>query len=91
MICINQNDIEERNSQVSLMHRIYEQAEEVLVWMGEGDVFTELAFDSSTKIGLARGLPLYCRQVFDPEIAAGIVASNRALDGDISEKIENRP
>lgn len=34
-ICINQEDIGEKNSQVQLMHKIYAQAEEVLVWLGD--------------------------------------------------------
>ena len=34
-ICINQKDLEERASQVSLMGRIYSTAQEVLVWLGK--------------------------------------------------------
>ncbi|RYP53835.1 hypothetical protein DL768_001286 [Monosporascus sp. mg162] len=34
-ICINQKDIAERNSQLTLMWTIYRRAEEVLVWLGE--------------------------------------------------------
>lgn len=33
-LCINQNDIEERNHQVHLMGQIYAKATEVLVWLG---------------------------------------------------------
>lgn len=33
-ICINQNDIDERNYQVAKMKRIYEQAAEMTVWLG---------------------------------------------------------
>lgn len=35
-ICINQADPEERSQQVQLMRRIYEQASQVLVWLGVG-------------------------------------------------------
>jgi hypothetical protein len=35
-ICINQRDMSERNSQVSLMAEIYGGAERVVVWLGEG-------------------------------------------------------
>jgi hypothetical protein len=35
-ICINQADADERDSQVSIMGRIYEMAENVLVWLGRG-------------------------------------------------------
>ncbi|PMD43782.1 HET-domain-containing protein [Hyaloscypha variabilis F] len=34
-ICINQDDIPERNAQVSIMSTIFGRAEEVLVWVGE--------------------------------------------------------
>lgn len=34
-ICINQNDLDERKSQVSLMTRLYKQAKTVRVWLGE--------------------------------------------------------
>lgn len=34
-ICINQDDLEERGSQVRLMHHIYPQAQRVVIWLGE--------------------------------------------------------
>lgn len=34
LMCINQNDTEERNAQVQQMGRIYAQAKHVLVWLG---------------------------------------------------------
>jgi hypothetical protein len=34
-ICINQNDVAERNAQVALMDRIYSEAKNVCVWLGE--------------------------------------------------------
>ena len=34
-ICINQKNIDERNSQVRLMKEIYRKASEVIVWLGE--------------------------------------------------------
>ena len=37
-VCINQQDIEERGSQVSLMRDVYEQASDVLIWLGEHGV-----------------------------------------------------
>ncbi|KAF2651323.1 HET-domain-containing protein, partial [Lophiostoma macrostomum CBS 122681] len=33
-ICINQNDLQERGSQVQLMRSIYKSASEVLIWLG---------------------------------------------------------
>lgn len=36
MKCINQNDLEERSHQVSIMRHIYEKAAEVIVFLGDG-------------------------------------------------------
>ena len=33
-VCINQNDIPERNAQIRVMKRIYEDAESVIIWLG---------------------------------------------------------
>jgi hypothetical protein len=43
-ICINQSDNDEKSSQVNLMRTIYSEADRVLVWLGEEDTETELAF-----------------------------------------------
>ncbi|KAI1342453.1 heterokaryon incompatibility protein-domain-containing protein [Xylariaceae sp. FL0016] len=45
-ICIDQIDIEERSSQVKLMGSIYEKATSVVVWLGEADQYTELAWSA---------------------------------------------
>lgn len=44
-ICINQTDVAERNAQVSIMSRVYQQAGTVLVWLGEEDKQTVELFD----------------------------------------------
>ncbi|KAI0387910.1 heterokaryon incompatibility protein-domain-containing protein [Hypomontagnella monticulosa] len=43
-ICINQEDLCERNTQVPLMKDIYSKASRVLVWLGDGNESTDLAF-----------------------------------------------
>lgn len=48
-ICINQEDIPERNAQVGIMRRIYSNAENVLVWLGE-------ARDNSDLVMTERGI-----------------------------------
>jgi hypothetical protein len=40
-VCINQGDIQERNQQVNIMADIYQLAERVIVWLGEGDDYTD--------------------------------------------------
>ncbi|KAB5513112.1 heterokaryon incompatibility protein-domain-containing protein [Coniochaeta sp. 2T2.1] len=41
VICINQEDLEERASQVGIMGEIYSKAEKVLIWLGEGNEDTK--------------------------------------------------
>jgi hypothetical protein len=36
-LCINQENIQERNQQVELMSKVYSSALQVLVWLGEGN------------------------------------------------------
>lgn len=40
-VCINQDDTEERNQQVTLMREIYQRAHHVLPWLGEGNFDTD--------------------------------------------------
>ncbi|KXT07664.1 hypothetical protein AC578_10172 [Pseudocercospora eumusae] len=40
-VCINQGNVEERNSQVSMMGRIYSKAWYVWIWLGESDEVKE--------------------------------------------------
>lgn len=44
-LCINQEDLEERNHQVFLMNRIYATADHVLVWLGEDRNRSHIAMD----------------------------------------------
>ncbi|KAF2085351.1 HET-domain-containing protein, partial [Saccharata proteae CBS 121410] len=44
-ICINQNNIDERNQQVTKMDLIYGNAENVCIWLGPGDDRSKLAMD----------------------------------------------
>ncbi|KAH9875470.1 hypothetical protein J1614_004962 [Plenodomus biglobosus] len=44
-VCINQDDIDERNSQVQLMGILYAEAERVLIWLGEADETTDELVD----------------------------------------------
>ena len=42
-VCINQDNLEERASQVRLMREIYTRASSVVVWVGDGDEKTSRA------------------------------------------------
>jgi len=68
-ICINQSDIQERNTQVGLMSRIFGEAKLVVVWLGQTSPALERAFkllDSSfdadtVTIRAATGQPVFCK------------------------------
>ncbi|MCJ1247370.1 hypothetical protein MMC30_004584 [Trapelia coarctata] len=49
-ICINQADIAERNSQVAQMSRIYENAQEVIVWLGKEEAYSASAIKSMQRL-----------------------------------------
>lgn len=49
-ICINQDDADERSSQVQRMRDVYSLASRVVVWLGPGTADTELAFATLEKI-----------------------------------------
>ena len=49
-ICINQEDSQERSTQVSLMGKIYGQAQCTIVWLGERDAYTVSAVQVLLKI-----------------------------------------
>ena len=51
-LCINQNDNNERGSQVSKMDQIYSNATEVIVWLGTQDPRTVSAIQNMKKIGI---------------------------------------
>lgn len=43
-ICINQKDIPERNSQISIMRDIYEVAQQTIVYLGQGNERFQISF-----------------------------------------------
>ncbi|PMD53075.1 HET-domain-containing protein [Hyaloscypha bicolor E] len=50
-LCINQVDSDEKNGQIPLMTAIYQQAQRVLIWLGEEGHDSDLAFDTLNKLG----------------------------------------
>ncbi|KAI1110653.1 heterokaryon incompatibility protein-domain-containing protein [Nemania sp. NC0429] len=51
-VCINQREGSERNAQVALMDRIYEQASNVVVWLGEASPAWETAIKNMDRFAL---------------------------------------
>ncbi|MCJ1229715.1 hypothetical protein MMC12_006384 [Toensbergia leucococca] len=56
-VCINQDDVQEREKQVSIMGQIYGTATEVLIWLGDGPENVAEAFDFIRKF--EEGLEMY--------------------------------
>lgn len=52
-VCINQEDIDERNAQVSMMAQIYSSARSSIVWLGPEDETTCIARDAVTRLNMA--------------------------------------
>ncbi|CAG7555893.1 unnamed protein product [Fusarium equiseti] len=50
-VCINQNDIPERDEQVKRMATIYREATRVLVWLGPSTAYSSLAMKTLSYIG----------------------------------------
>jgi hypothetical protein len=49
-VCINQNDLDERNQQVAMMRDIYASATHVTIWLGEADDDSGVALDALSMI-----------------------------------------
>jgi hypothetical protein len=54
-ICINQDSVAERSSQVQIMDRIYRQAQKVIVWLGQEDALTREGFRTLALLARAAG------------------------------------
>lgn len=49
-LCINQEDVPERNAQVRIMHDIYSKAAGTMIWLGEGNETIARAFNSLRRV-----------------------------------------
>jgi hypothetical protein len=49
IICIDQSNVFERNSQLSHMRRIYQSAQETIIWFGPAVVSTKVAIERMTR------------------------------------------
>ena len=64
-ICINQEDLEERGSQVQLMRRIYESATNVLIWLGDEADKSSVAIELIPRLSQIQGINVSNRTVKD--------------------------
>ncbi|KAI1088080.1 HET-domain-containing protein [Rostrohypoxylon terebratum] len=56
-VCINQRDLDERREQVSMMRDIYASAERVIIWLGEEDEESEIAFNTIPVLATRKHCP----------------------------------
>ena len=54
LICINQDDREEKSTQLPLMGEIYSRAKNVYIWLGDGTAGTDRAMQYLNRGGLSR-------------------------------------
>ncbi len=64
-ICINQEDLEERSSQVLLMQQIYKNATNVLIWLGDKADDSNMALDLIPRLSGTLGPELKSRSIKD--------------------------
>lgn len=69
-ICINQMDEDERNDQVLLMRKLFNQGEEIMIWLGEESHDSSMAFDLIRRVVIAVAVeqasnPLNVSKAFD--------------------------
>lgn len=63
-ICINQDDLEEREHQIRYMAKIYSMAKSVIVWFGESAEGSDLAFEAIGRAAQTRlSKPLLTREL----------------------------
>jgi hypothetical protein len=70
-ICINQEDLEERNYQVARMGSIYRKADRVLIWLGHGEAeHVEAAFTYLCQRANDHYLGRWTRERLEPRLAS---------------------
>lgn len=78
-LCINQNNISERNSQVSEMKRIYSQAFQVVAWIGREEDSSGDCLFLETKTAMNFLITLASRPLKDYPYSLGLEKGKRSL------------
>ena len=74
-VCIDQENVSERNFQVRLMKQIYSSAEQVIIWLGENEDDSDLAMDLITTWA-----PPDAEEMSMPELLKTVISKPNALD-----------
>lgn len=75
-LCINQDDINERNAQVAMMGQIYRSADSVYAWLGPPTTDSDLVFDFIAETKALRSAGTSYGRIYD----AGFAAIEALLD-----------
>ncbi|KAJ9641392.1 hypothetical protein H2199_005362 [Coniosporium tulheliwenetii] len=84
-VCINQSDTVERSQQVGLMRDIYKSAGHTLVWLGDGDEYTDAAMIFALLLSLERNGQDISEWEDGPEKVAGV--DRRRIGGIINRSL----
>jgi hypothetical protein len=81
-ICINQNDSQERNQQLSIMKQIYLFASRVFIWIGHGDENTEPALNLIQMIGHG-----CCKEIYGSDLSPASWLANLRKNTDRTQVV----
>lgn len=81
-ICINQNDSQERNQQLSIMKQIYLFASRVFIWIGHGNENTELALNLIRDIGHG-----CCKEIYGSDLSPASWLASLRKDTDRTQAV----
>jgi len=84
-ICIDQLDLAEHSAQIPLMKRIYEGAEQVLIWLGDATLATGPAIDHMNRIYANWWMPRLDLAGGSPQRALAAVSAE-----DVTEVLDNQ-
>lgn len=97
-LCINQEDISERNQQVQLMKHIYECASEVLIWLGPEDDendktlgFLDKVGQQASKIGISRLEISDIHNILSSDTKPSLCGIKESLENMVQSSILNIP
>lgn len=89
-ICINQKDNEEKSIQVTMMDKIYSSASRAIVWLGEEEEDTHLAFELiNTIAGNARRAMMTLSNTLPPQLKCQTTTNWAVEIGRVMMEVEN--
>lgn len=84
-LCINQNDLEERAAQVTLMRQVYSKAREVLIWLGDSISPAHRSAGGASPEPSQAGHPPHAFSLEDAKPFSWLIENADALSRSLSE------